>query len=254
MLRVLIIDDEKLARDGLRALLGKHADVHIAGEAGDVDAALDLVKRERPDAMFLDIRMPGKSGFEMFRELAEPPLAVLVTAYSEYAVEAFDVEAVDYLLKPVSPARLGQSLDRLRSALGNAAPPPPHAAGERICLRSPERTVVAPASDLVLLAADRDFTKVHVAGTSPLFICQSLGSFERSLPSPPFLRLDRSTIVNLARIRSISVSPTRGASVHFTGLAVPVPLGRAALKRLREAMPHSLAGLGNGNPQPAKTE
>ncbi len=249
MLRVLIIDDERLARDGLRNLLAEDAGVEVVGEAGDVREALELVKSLKPDAIFLDIRMPGRSGFDLLAELPDPPLAVFVTAYSEYAVEAFDIQAVDYLLKPVSPERLRQAVLRLRVALGTSMPEPVYARGERICLRSPERTVVVPVRDLVLLTADRDFTKIYMVeeDSPPLFICQSLGAFERSLPSPPFLRLDRSTIVNLARICSIEVSPTRGATVVLSGISEPVPLGRAAVKRLREALPHSLADLPTGN-------
>ena len=244
MLRVILIDDEALARQGLRRLLRAHPDVEVIAEAKNVDLALEALKETSPDALFLDIRMPKANGFDLLKRLPDCPPVVFVTAYSEYAVQAYEVQAVDYLLKPVRPARLAQALSRLGEAAGKGkSPETPYGLSDRICLRTPERTLVAPLGDVILLQADKDFTRVTVAGAAPILICQSLGVYERNLPSPPFLRIDRSIMLNTARIQSVEVSPTRGAHVSLEGWPAAVPIGKAALRRLKRAFPQSLSGI-----------
>ena len=228
MLRVMIVDDEPLARRGLRDLLAARRDVEVVGEADCVEAARAMIEPLQPDAIFLDVRMPEADGFELITKLRDCPPVVFVTAYSEYAVLAFEVQAVDYLLKPVRPARLGQAVRRLQAVLGASdSGQNPYGMSDRICLRTPEKTLVAPLGDIVTLQADKDFTRVSVADTPPLMICQSLGVYER----------------NLTRVHSVEVSPSRGASVLLNGSASPIPLGRAALRRLRLAIPQHLSSL-----------
>ena len=236
MLRVMLVDDEALARQGLRAELERLPGVDVCGEAADIGQALQVIPALAPDALFLDIRMPHGGGFALLKQLPTPPLVVFVTAHSEYAAQAFEIDAVYYLLKPVRSQRLAEAVSRLRRALGQTGDDPAYGEGDRICLRTPERTLVAPASDLLLLEADGDFTRVTVHGEHPLLICQKLGTFERTLPSPPLIRLDRSLMINLDRVETIEVSPTRGARVTLRGLGHPAELGRTALRRLREAI------------------
>ena len=243
MLRVMLVDDEPLARRGLRDLLAARPEVEVAGEADCVETARSMIGQIRPDGLFLDIRMPEADGFELLSSLKECPPVIFVTAYSEYAVRAFEVQAVDYLLKPVRPKRLTQAIRRLQAALGGPDPANPYEMSDRICLRTPEKTLVAPLADIIALQADKDFTRVSVADTAPLMICQSLGVYERNLPNPPFLRLDRSTILNLTRIHSVEISPSRGARVFLNGATSAIPLGRAALRRLRLAIPQYLSNI-----------
>jgi two-component system LytT family response regulator len=237
MLRVMLVDDEALARQGLRAELERLPDVEVCGEAGNIAQAAEAIPALAPDAVFLDIRMPHGDGFALLKQLPTPPLVVFVTAHSEYAAQAFDVQAVDYLLKPVRAQRLADAVSRLRRALGSSGPEPAYHEGDRICLRTPERTLVTRARDIVLLQAEGDFTRVTVAQEHPLLICQTLGAFERTLPGPPLVRLDRSLMINLERVETIEISPTRGARVTLRGLEEPVELGRTAMRRLREAIP-----------------
>ncbi|MFZ4774474.1 MAG: LytR/AlgR family response regulator transcription factor [Terrimicrobiaceae bacterium] len=244
MLRVILVDDEPLARQGLRDLLTARPEVEVAGEADCVENARTLIQQVRPDGIFLDVRMPEADGFELLTSLKECPPVIFVTAYSEYAVRAFEVQAVDYLLKPVRPKRLSQAIIRLQAALGTPETDQnPYGTSDRICLRTPEKTLVAPLADIIALQADKDFTRVTVADTPPLMICQSLGVYERNLPNPPFLRVDRSTILNLTRIHSIEISPSRGARVFLNGSVNSFPLGRAALRRLRLAIPQYLSNM-----------
>lgn len=240
MLRLAIIDDEPLARQKLRQMLEEFPDLEIVGEAGNLQEARELLARTNPQAIFLDVRMPRGSGFDLVRSLPASPLVVFVTAYSEYAIEAFEVAAVDYLLKPVSAKRLGEAITRLRQALAlpDEEPEPlPYQAGDRICLRTPERTVVAALSDVLALEADGDFTRFTLADKDSLMICQSLGAYERLLPRPPFLRLDRSLLIHLDRVTGVEISPVRGARVFLDGAPRPFEIGRTALRRLRAALP-----------------
>jgi len=230
VVRVMLVDDEPLARQGMRQLLADHPEVAVVGEAGQVNEALRLIEREKPDALFLDIRMPGQTGFDLLKQLPRPPRVVFVTAYSQHAVEAFEVEAVDYLLKPVLPERLALAIRRLRGG------EEPFAAEDRICLRTPERTVVARWEAVPLLKAEGDFTRVWVVDERPLLICQTLGSFERQLPTPPFARLDRSHLVNVgAIVKWESLSRDEGR-LYCRGLSGAVAVGRAAQGRLRELL------------------
>jgi two-component system LytT family response regulator len=237
MLRVMLVDDEALARQGLRAGLEDVPGIEVCGEAANMTQALQAIPALAPDALFLDIRMPRGDGFALLNKLSNPPPVIFVTAHSEYAVQAFEIQAVDYLLKPVRTGRLATAVERLRAALGRGGDEPAYGEGDRICLRTPERSIVTTAADILLLEADGDFTKVTVSGEQPLLICQAIGTFERTLPGPPLVRLDRSLMVNTERVETIEVSPTRGARVTLRGLEPPVELGRTALRRLREAIP-----------------
>ena len=233
MLRILIIDDEPLARQNLRQLLSLEAGVKIVGEAASVSEALELLKKEKPDALFLDIQMQQEDGFSLLKQLEHPPLVVFVTAHAGHAIQAFDVQAVDYLLKPVHPARLSVALDRLRSKSPSESV---WQTKDRICFKTPGRTLIAKEDVVIALEADGDFTNIFIEGESPVMICHNLSYYEKTLPSPPFLRVDRSLIVNLDRIRKI-VSEEQGRGVlTLSGIEKKFPLGRAAHKRLSESL------------------
>jgi two-component system, LytTR family, response regulator len=232
MLRVMLVDDEKLARQGLRQLLAVHPEVEIVGEAGRALQAAEMLRDLRPEAVFLDIQMPGMNGFELLATV-EAPKVVFVTAHSEHAVRAFEVHAVDYLLKPVHPARLAQAIRRLEEACSQQEDTTGYQRGDRICLRTPERTVVAALSEIAALHAEGDFTRIFIADQPPLLICRPLGSYEKILPSPPFVRLSRSLIVNLERITSATHPGREEVTLHFHGIPENFVLGRRPASRLR---------------------
>jgi two-component system LytT family response regulator len=227
MLRVMIIDDEPLARQGLRQMLEAIGEVEVCGEAEGLRGAVDAISALKPDGVFLDIEMPGGGGFELLAQLENPPPVVFFTAHSEFAARAFDVQAVDYLLKPVRRERLRIALERLHEAAV------PYGEGDRICLRTPGRTLIAPLEKVILFEAEGDFTRVGVEGEPPILICQTLGSYADTLPNPPFVRLDRSLIVNTDRVEAIDSINGGGAELRLAGLDSSVRLGRAALRRLK---------------------
>ena len=177
MLRVLIVDDERLARQAMRRLLAAHPDVEIVGEAEGVTQALQEIERTRPQMIFLDIELGGGDGFDLLAALDRPPIVVFVTAYAEHAVEAFAVNAVDYLLKPVAPERLAESLTRVERQLARGEEPASAGRGV-IALRTPKRTLLAQTEEIVAVRADGDFTHVFVADQPALMIWRTLGHFE----------------------------------------------------------------------------
>ena len=237
MLRVMLVDDERLARQALRQSLARIEDVEIVAEAESAASGREAFMHKLPHAVFLDVQMPREDGFDFLRGLELQPKVVFVTAHSEHAVRAFEVDAVDYLLKPVRPRRLVDAVERLREACGlNVAGERRYGANDRICLRTPGRTLVATLDKVIALEADGDFTRVFVAGESPIMICQKLGAYERTLPAPPFARVSRSLMLNVdAFLRAQRVSRDE-EQVWLVGLSEPITLGRAAQVRFREAL------------------
>ncbi len=235
MLRVLIVDDEHLARQAMRRLLANHSTVEIVGEAKGMADAVHAIARAAPQLVFLDIELGGADGFDLLATLERPPMIVFVTAYAEYAVEAFAVNAIDYLLKPVEPERLAESIARAERELASGAPPSSAARGV-IALKTRKRTVLARPDEIVALRADGDFTHVFVADQPALMMWRTLAHFEDLLPTPPFLRLSRSLIVNRARLRRVETLSRESTRILMEGMAEPLSLGRTASARLREAL------------------
>ena len=233
-MRVLIVDDEPLARSALRRLLAAHAQVEIVGEADSTEAARQQVASTQPDLVLLDIELGGgRDGFDLLDSLVRRPIVVFVTAYAEHAVDAFAVEAVDFLLKPVEPARLERALARAAREIALSARPPGPGAIE---LRTPRRTLLVAPAEIVALCADGDFVRVFVAGQPPVMILRTLAHFEEVLPADSFVRLGRSVMINRDRLRRVD-APTRSTSRLFLeGMTDPLVIGRAATARLREVL------------------
>jgi two-component system LytT family response regulator len=223
-IRALIVDDEPLARDGMRLLLRTMADVDVVGEAGDGAAAVRAIGTLRPDVVLLDVQMPGLSGFDVVAEASADhlPLVVFVTAYDEYALRAFEVHAFDYLLKPVNGARLADAMARVRADLARGAParerlvdvvddvragkavaPPARPAHRmRFAVRDRDRYVLVRAADLDWVDAAANYVRLNTRGHAFL-LRMTLADMERQLDPREFVRIHRSTIVNTTRIKEI---------------------------------------------------
>jgi two-component system, LytTR family, response regulator len=239
MLRVVLCDDERLALQRLRQLIAPHPNFQIVGEANTKAAAIKLIRKERPDALFLDVQMPGATGFDLMKALHPPPKTVMVTAYAKYALQAFDLEAIDYLIKPVTPQRFAQALHRLVTACTKKTiiSKTPYSLQDRICLRTPHQSMVVPIDSIPLLQADGDFTRIHIPNSAPLMICQPLRSYEKILPFPPFARIDRSHIINLNHITRLERKSRDEANLVLEGVNDKIPIGRAAQLRLKDQLP-----------------
>jgi len=219
VLRALIVDDEKPARDELAYLLGLHADIEIS-QADCAARALAAIEGDKPDLVLLDIRMPGRDGFDVLREagrFAHVPLFIFVTAYDQYAIAAFEQNAVDYLLKPVSPERLAVSLDRARRRLEEGRQGLPDALGSllagmgrgaplaRIAVERHGRIGLLPAADVVLIEADdKGVSALTDQGRLPCHGLPTLTRAEERLAGQPFFRANRAVLVNLERVAELS--------------------------------------------------
>ena len=212
MIRVLIVDDEAPARDKLRRWLGAHADIDIAGEAPDGLAAAAAIDSLKPDVVFLDIQMPGLSGLEVAAQLENDtaPLLVFVTAYDEHAIRAFDLNAVDYLLKPYDRDRLDKSLHRLRERRGAAGAPSAvqiartqTRCSERLLVPRGEQLELIEAGSIHWLEADDNYVHVHTAAARYM-VRRTLTDLLLQLGEQRFVRIHKSTAVNIAEVASLS--------------------------------------------------
>ena len=229
-LRVLIADDEELARQRVRRLLEAEAGVAIVGECATGREAVEAIRREAPDLVFLDIRMPEMDGFQVLDALGAEgvPPVVFVTAYDEHAVRAFDVHAVDYLLKPFDAQRFRAAVERARAQIGQASAAerfarlsaifgalderaadagdpragPAPALAERLLVRKDGRTVFVRVPDVDWVEAVGNYAKLHV-GKQAHMLRETMNNLERTLDPSRFVRIHRSTIVNLDRVREM---------------------------------------------------
>ncbi len=210
-LRAIVIDDEPLARDAVRLLLARDPEVMVAGEASGVDA-VELIARTRPDILFLDVQMPEVDGFDVLAAAGPDavPAVVFVTAYDEYAVRAFDVHAIDYLLKPFDDARFALALARAKER-ARARRPDAILAGlvrqrvpylRRLLVRARDRVLVVPAEEVDWIEAADSYAALHVGARTHL-LRRTLCELERALDPRRFVRVHRSAIVNLEQVREI---------------------------------------------------
>jgi two-component system LytT family response regulator len=244
MLRLMVVDDEPPARRGLKRLMQAHEDVEIVGEAGSLDQAQELTHALRPDAIFLDVDLGSDDGFGLIERLDPVPAIVFVTAHSTYAPQAFDVAALDFLLKPVEQQRLALTLERLRlyqrsleyvetQILDNETAPTTAPAKRRLHIKMAGQSIVVPTDGIAMLTAEADFTRIMMADGRNHLVCRLLGQFDSELPKPPFFRINRSLVINLDQIEHVR-SHEGGRTLVSLGPAIaPIMLGRAGSRRLR---------------------
>ena len=258
VMRALVVDDEELARDELCYQLRGESDVEVVAQAANGIAALEALDTAEPDIVFLDVQMPGLTGFEVARRLLErgddQPLVVFVTAYDRHAIEAFEVNAVDYLLKPVDPVRLRQALDRARRRLGaeRNGDPPGTALGDQleqlarmvagrvprrdqVAVKAGDRLFLVQAEDIVFASlADESITIVtgQVTGTSNY---RTLDDLQGRLDPEMFWRVHRSHLVNINQIKEIVPWFSRNYILRMKDAkSTEIPVSRSQTKRLRD--------------------
>jgi len=234
--RTYVVDDEPVARAGLRAMLRAFDWVEVVGEAADGESAVTGIGALRPELVFLDVQMPGLLGTEVLRRLQRPPFVIFTTAYSEHAVTAFELGAVDYLLKPFGPTRLAAAMERVRAVLGEPAPADPierlsGALGggpiSRLCVRIGGALAALPVERVSWFEADGDYVIAH-DGSARHVLHLSLSRLVTRLDPRRFARVHRAHIVNLDHVRAFRPD-TRGnlEAEMLDGARVPVSRARA---------------------------
>ena len=216
-MKALIVDDEPIARRVLREGLELFPDVQVVGDAADGKEALQKIATLQPDVVFLDLQMPVMSGFEVIRNLSGPtlPVVVIVTAFDQHAIQAFEAGAIDYLLKPVSEARLRSAVDRVQNLLDrpneiaanmdkiSSVQPPPAARSRKVVGRSGEDYVLLDIDDVLAFQAERELVWI-IASKQRLLATQSLRMIAERLAKPEFQRVHRNAIVNVNHVRKMS--------------------------------------------------
>ena len=210
--RTIIIDDERLAREELKSVLKDFMEINIINGAQNGDEGIEKIKKMKPDLIFLDVSMPGMTGFEMLKKLEEIPHVIFVTAYDEFALKAFEVNALDYLLKPVDPERLAETIEKLRqrddsefeSAHGSKSIRGDRALSlnDHVFIKDGEKCFFIKLSEVRLLESDGNYVKVHFGSNRPL-ILRSLNSFEERLDPAYFFRANRKFMINLEWVEHI---------------------------------------------------
>lgn len=204
MLKVILIDDERLARSELKRLLQEFPDVEIIGEAANANEGIEKIESLNPDLVFLDIQMPGKTGFDMLTQLEKAPHIIFVTAYDEYALKAFEVNALDYLMKPVEPKRLSEALLKVQQKEEEMLSPNRSILKEsdQVFVKDGERCWFVKLADVRLFESVGNYAKVYFGSNKPL-ILKSLNALEERLDEKVFFRANRKHIINLRKIEKI---------------------------------------------------
>lgn len=238
-LKVLIVDDTRLARQELRTLLAEMADIECVGEADDVPAASAAIESLRPELVLLDIQMPSGTGFDVLEGLDHVPLVVFTTAYDHYAVQAFDANALDYLVKPVVPERLSAAIARARARLAAMAPTEVEprsllGANDQVFLRDGEQCWFVALHEISRIVVDGNHARVWFRGERAL-LPRSLSALESRLDPALFFRANRNTLVNLRMVKNIDLAVGEGYDLTLKDGSV-VEVSRRQARELRERL------------------
>jgi two-component system LytT family response regulator len=241
MPRALIIDDEAIACDVLRVLLEAHAEISVVGTAGTLREARLLLARDDYDVVFLDIQLRGGTGFDLVPHVRQAAQVIFVTAHDEHALRAFEVNALDYLLKPVHPSRLERSLKRLgeQTARGTEEPAalPRLRDDDTVFIKLDSGARFIPLASIGAILSCENYSEVLLAGGEKLLVRRSLKAWEDALPAPAFARAHRQAIVNLRRLQRIEEDGGDGPLLHVDGVRQPLRVSRREWSTLRGLLP-----------------
>jgi len=239
MIRTLIVDDTRLARQELHTLLKDQLDIELIGEADDVPAARAAIGKLRPDLVLLDIQMPSGTGFDVLEGLDPAPLVVFTTAYDQYAVRAFESNALDYLVKPIAAERLAAALERVRARLAQRV----HAmddvrnllnADDQVFLRDGERCWFVALHEIARIVVDGNHVRVWFRGERAM-LPRSLSALEARLDPALFFRANRNTLVNLRMVKAIDLAVGEGYELTLKD-GSEVEVSRRQARELRERL------------------
>lgn len=257
MMRVVVIDDEPLARSGVAARLAEHDDVAVIGQYADANGAFEGIVKERPDLAFVDVQMPGINGLDLLAMLAadERPMAIMLTAYDSFAIRAFELRAIDYLLKPIDDTRFAEALDRARqampyrrAAISAGAWLMPRLEGasllERFTVRVGMKLILVNVSEVDWIEADGDYAVLH-AGEETHLVREPLHRLARRLDPSQFVRAHRSAIVRIDRIAEVKYLANRDALLRLRD-GTPLRASRTYIEGLSDALAGVVRGQKRG--------
>jgi two-component system, LytTR family, response regulator len=235
-LKAIIVDDERLARVNLRKLLESHTQVEIVGEAASCSAALDLIRLQKPGLVFLDIQLNGETGFDLLEMTDNSIQIIFVTAYDEYAIRAFEVNAADYLLKPVSPERLKISLERI---LTSKAEPEKatkvYEYSDSIYVRlTNSRSTFIKISSITHICPVGNYSRISTLEGKNSMVLKTLKQWQEELPANHFIRIHRSCIINIDHIDRIEKKPNSPHWVFLKNLPQPLEISRRFAGKLKD--------------------
>ena len=241
-MRAILIDDERLARTELRKLLAEYPDIEIVDEASNAEEGLQKIEGQNPDLVFLDIQMPGKTGFDLLSELDHAPHVIFTTAYDEYALKAFEVNALDYLLKPIEPRRLADAMEKLRKTANGNSERPHHSSEpqsiltetDQVFVKDGERCWFVKLGEVRLFESVGNYAKVFFGANKPL-ILKSLNALEERLDEKVFFRANRKHIVNLRMIDKIEPYFNGGLLLELKG-GEKIEVSRRQTVKFKEMM------------------
>ncbi len=240
-MKAIIIDDERLARAELRKLLQEFPEIEIVDEAANADEGITKIENHNPDLIFLDIQMPGKTGFDLLSELDRAPQVIFTTAYDEYALKAFEVNALDYLLKPVEPKRLAEAIHKLHaSEVSNGHSGSTHDSNrmltesDQVFVKDGERCWFVKLNEIRLFESVGNYAKVFFGPNKPL-ILKSLNSLEERLDEKTFFRANRKHIINLCMIDKIEPYFNGGLLLELKG-GEKIEVSRRQTVKFKEMM------------------
>ena len=239
-IKAIIVDDERLARSELKKLLALHPEIVIIDEASNVEEGVEKIDLARPDLIFLDIQMPGKTGFDLLSELEKAPKVIFTTAYDEFALKAFEVNALDYLLKPIDPKRLADAIQKLQAEIeleraslsGNQRGP--LSESDQVFVKDGEKCWFVKLQDIRLFESVGNYAKVYFDTNKPL-ILKSLNALEDRLDDHVFFRANRKHIINLHWIEKIEPYFNGGLLVELKG-GEKVEISRRQTVKFKEMM------------------
>ncbi|WP_337968596.1 LytTR family DNA-binding domain-containing protein [uncultured Flavobacterium sp.] len=202
-IKVVIIDDERLSREELKRALSAYDDFVLIGEAENADNAKDLIETKKPDLIFLDIQMPEKSGFDLLESLDNVPEVLFVTAYNQYAVQAFEVNALDYLMKPIREERFSKAIEKVRNAIKLKSSLDNAVADRKIFIKDGEKRFFIPLDEIYLIESLENYTRLFFQGNKALQR-RSLRQWEEILDENIFFRINRTEIINIKYIQEVN--------------------------------------------------
>lgn len=216
-MKAMVVEDSRLAREGLIKMLGQHPDLDIIGAADSVSSALEILRKNKADVIFLDIHMPGETGFDLLEKLDYCPKVIFTTAYPEYAIRSFDFQTVDYLLKPVSDERLTIAIEKLsvNSERQEKLPKPVLDIHSRMFVKDGEKCHLIPLESIRYFESCKNHVRIFF-GKENAFVKKSLNSIEERLPKKYFFRANRQYIVNLMAISNIEEAINDGYDITMS--------------------------------------